>query len=390
MIPACSTAILLQAPTHRYFLYFYSLLKHAMDIIPLNEWLDTKGLPLVISGPCSAETEEQVMKTATELAKNSLIKVFRSGIWKPRTRPSNFEGVGNTGLRWLQNVKAETGLLTTVEVASPLHVEEALRFGVDILWIGARTVVNPFSVQELSEVLRGVDIPVMVKNPLNPDVQLWLGALERLNLVGIKKLIAIHRGFYYYENSAYRNTPMWEIPIELQRLAPNLPIICDPSHISGNRQLLLPVAQKALDLAMAGLMIESHFDPENALTDASQQITPSQVEILLNSLVLRTVSGSAEFTNKLEGFRREIDKIDAELIDILARRMMIVEEIGRYKRDNNITILQLKRWSDIISDRLNIGVSMGLSRDFLLKMLQLVHKESIQKQTEIMNELPEE
>ena len=361
-----------------------------MDIIPLNEWLDTKGLPLVISGPCSAETEEQVMKTATELAKNSLIKVFRSGIWKPRTRPSNFEGVGNTGLRWLQNVKAETGLLTTVEVASPLHVEEALRFGVDILWIGARTVVNPFSVQELSEVLRGVDIPVMVKNPLNPDVQLWLGALERLNLVGIKKLIAIHRGFYYYENSAYRNTPMWEIPIELQRLAPNLPIICDPSHISGNRQLLLPVAQKALDLAMAGLMIESHFDPENALTDASQQITPSQVEILLNSLVLRTVSGSAEFTNKLEGFRREIDKIDAELIDILARRMMIVEEIGRYKRDNNITILQLKRWSDIISDSLNIGVSMGLSRDFLLKMLQLVHKESIQKQTEIMNELPEE
>jgi chorismate mutase len=386
LIPDHCGALPAQHPVHCYFLYFYSLLKHAMDIFPLNEWLDTKGMPLVISGPCSAETEDQVMTTAHELSKIPQVKVFRSGVWKPRTRPSNFEGVGIRGLEWLQHVKAETGLLTTVEVASPLHVEEALRFGVDILWIGARTVVNPFSVQELSEVLRGVNIPVMVKNPLNPDVQLWLGALERLNLVGIKKLIAIHRGFYYYENSAYRNTPMWEIPIELQRLAPNLPIICDPSHISGNRQLLLPVAQKALDLAMAGLMIESHFDPENALTDASQQIKPSQLEGLLNSLILRSVSGSAEFTNKLEGFRREIDKIDAELIDILARRMMIVEEIGRYKRDNNITILQLKRWSDIISDRLNIGVNMGLSRDFLLKMLQLVHKESIQKQTEIMNE----
>ena len=277
-------------------------------------------------------------------------------------------------------------MLTTVEVASPKHVEEALRFDVDILWVGARTVGNPFSVQELSEVLRGVDIPVMIKNPLNPDVQLWLGALERMNLIGIRKLVAIYRGFYYYENSAYRNTPMWEIPIELQRLAPNLPIICDPSHISGNQQLLLPVAQKALDLAMAGLMIESHIYPENALTDASQQITPAQLQGLLNSLVLRSVSGSLEFANKLEELRREIDKIDAELIDILCRRMNIVEDIGHYKRDNNITIFQLKRRSDIISDRLNIGVSMGLSRDFLIKMLQLVHKESIRKQIGVMNE----
>jgi chorismate mutase len=385
LIPDRCQAIPAQQILYRFFLYFYSLLNPGMDITPLNKWFDTKGKPLIISGPCSAETEEQVMETARSLAKIPQVKVFRSGIWKPRTRPSNFEGVGRLGLQWLKQVKAETCLMTTVEVASPLHVEEALRYGVDILWIGARTVVNPFSVQELSEVLRGVDIPVMVKNPLNPDVQLWLGALERLNLVGIKKLMAIHRGFYYYENSAYRNTPMWEIPIELQRLAPNLPIICDPSHISGNKHLLLPVAQKALDLAMAGLMIESHIDPENALTDANQQITPSQLESLLNNLVLRSVSGSAEFTSKLEGFRREIDKIDAELIDILARRMKIVEDIGQYKRENNITILQLKRWSDIISDRLNIGVSMGLSREFLLKMLQLVHKESIQKQTEIMN-----
>ncbi|MEI6748188.1 MAG: chorismate mutase [Bacteroidota bacterium] len=361
-----------------------------MEITPLSKWLDTSGSPLVISGPCSAETEDQVMETARSLAKIPQVKVFRAGIWKPRTRPSNFEGVGIPGLQWLQQVKAETGLLTTVEVANPKHVEEALLFGIDILWIGARTVVNPFSVQELSEVLRGVDIPVMVKNPLNPDVQLWLGALERLNMVGVKKLMAIHRGFYYYENSAYRNTPMWEIPIELQRLAPNLPIICDPSHISGNKQLLLPVAQKALDLAMAGLMIESHIDPDNALTDANQQITPRQLGELINGLTIRSISGSIELTNKLEELRREIDKIDAELIDILCRRMKIVEDIGHYKRDNNITILQLKRWSDIITDRLNIGVSMGLSRDFLLKMLQLVHKESIQKQTEIMNEQQEE
>jgi chorismate mutase len=386
LFPALKQAMPAHLPAHWFFLYFYSPVNHKMDITPLNKWLDTKGMPLVISGPCSAETEVQVMKTAMELAKVPLVRVFRSGIWKPRTRPSNFEGVGNSGLQWLKQVKAETGLLTTVEVANPSHVEEALRYDVDILWIGARTVVNPFSVQELSEVLRGVDIPVMVKNPLSPDVQLWLGALERLNLVGIKKLIAIHRGFYYYENSAYRNTPMWEIPIELQRLAPNLPVICDPSHISGNRQLILPVAQKAMDLAMAGLMVESHFDPDNALTDASQQITPARLGEILDNLVLRSVSGSVEFTNKLEGLRREIDKIDAELIDILARRMMIVEEIGRYKRDNNITILQLKRWSDIISDRLNIGTGMGLSREFLLKMLQLVHKESIQKQTEIMND----
>ena len=326
------------------------------------------------------------METARQLSKISQVKVFRAGIWKPRTRPSNFEGIGTPGLEWLQQVKSETGLLTTVEVASPKHVEEALRFDVDILWVGARTVGNPFSVQELSEVLRSVDIPVLIKNPLNPDVQLLLGALERMNLIGIRKLVAIHRGFYYYENSAYRNTPMWEIPIELQRLAPNLPIICDPSHISGNQQLLLPVAQKALDLAMAGLMIESHIYPENALTDASQQITPAQLQGLLNNLVLRSVSGSLEFTNKLEELRREIDKIDAELIDILCRRMNIVEDIGHYKLDNNITIFQLKRWSDIISDRLNIGVSMGLSRDFLIKMLQLVHKESIRKQIGVMNE----
>jgi len=272
-----------------------------------------------------------------------------------------------------------------VEVARPEHVEACLKNNVDILWLGARTVVNPFSVQELSEVLKGVDIPVMVKNPLNPDITLWLGALERLNQAGIKKLAAIHRGFYYYRHALYRNQPMWEVPIELQRQVPDLPVICDPSHISGRRDLLLQVSQKALDLEMAGLMIESHSDPDHALTDANQQITPSELETLLGSLIVRQTKGNKEFETKLEMLRREIDKMDAELLDILSRRMQIVDEIGQYKKENNITILQIRRWSDIIFDRLNLGSRIGLDREFLLQMLQLVHEESIRRQEGIMS-----
>lgn len=350
------------------------------DITPLGDWLPTHDFPLVISGPCSAETREQVLGTARQLAVIPQVKVFRSGLWKPRTRPSAFEGVGNAGLDWLQEARQATGLKIAVEVARPEHVEACLKQKVDILWLGARTVVNPFSVQELSEVLKGTDVPVMVKNPLNPDISLWLGALERLNRSGIRKLIAVHRGFFYYHHALYRNQPMWEIPIELQRLAPNLPIICDPSHISGRRDLLLPVSQKALDLEMAGLMIESHFDPDHALTDANQQITPQALAGLLASLVVRQTKGNIEFESKLESLRREIDKMDAELLDILGKRMKIVEEIGQYKKDNNITILQIRRWSDIIYDRLNLGSKIGLSRDFLLQMLQLIHEESIRRQ----------
>ena len=356
-----------------------------LDIIPLNNWIPKGNLPLVISGPCSAETHDQVMDTARKLAAIPQVKVFRAGLWKPRTRPSAFEGVGEVGLQWLKDVQQETGLLTAVEVARPEHVEACLKNNVDILWLGARTVVNPFSVQELSEVLKGVDIPVMVKNPLNPDITLWLGALERLNQAGIKKLAAIHRGFYYYRHALYRNQPMWEVPIELQRQVPDLPVICDPSHISGRRDLLLQVSQKALDLEMAGLMIESHSDPDHALTDANQQITPSELETLLGALIVRQTKGNKEFETKLEMLRREIDKMDAELLDILSRRMQIVDEIGQYKKENNITILQIRRWSDIIFDRLNLGSRIGLDREFLLQMLQLVHEESIRRQEGIMS-----
>jgi chorismate mutase len=355
-----------------------------LDIIPLNEWLPTGDFPLIISGPCSAETHEQVIDAARKLSAVPQVKVFRSGLWKPRTRPSAFEGVGNIGLEWLKDVQQETGLLTAVEVARPEHVEACLKQNVDILWLGARTVVNPFSVQELSEVLKGVDIPVMVKNPLNPDISLWIGALERLNQAGIHKLIAIHRGFYYYRHALYRNQPMWEVPIELQRLVPGLPVICDPSHISGRRDLLLPVSQKALDLEMAGLMIETHPDPDQALTDANQQITPEELANLLSLLVIRQKTGNSEFETKLEMLRREIDKMDAELLDILNKRMKIVDEIGQYKKENNITILQIRRWSNMIDDRLNLGSRFGLDSEFLTQLLQLVHEESIRRQEEIM------
>jgi len=352
------------------------------DIIPLRDWIGQKEEPFIISGPCSAETQMQVLETARSLATIPQVKVFRSGIWKPRTRPSGFEGVGVEGLKWLQEVKSETGLLTAVEVANPKHVDACLKHGIDILWLGARTVVNPFSVQEIADSLKGTNIPVMVKNPLHPDITLWLGALERMNAVGIKKLIAIHRGFYYYKHAMYRNQPMWELPIELKRLAPNLPIICDPSHISGRRDLLLPVSQKALDLEMAGLMIECHINPDQALTDAKQQITPTDLTQLILHLNIRQTSGTVEFETKLEILRREIDKMDAEFLDILHKRMKIVEEIGQYKKANNITILQIKRWSEIIADRLNIGSKMGFDRDFLLQILQLIHEESIRRQEE--------
>jgi len=356
-----------------------------LNLIPLKEWLPSDVLPLVIAGPCSAETEGQVLSTAYELAKIPQVKVFRAGIWKPRTRPNSFEGVGTKGLKWLKRVKQETGLLTTVEVASPAHVAEALEHEVDILWIGARTVVNPFSVTEIANALSGIDIPVMIKNPLNPDIKVWIGAIERINQAGIKKLIAIHRGFSFFNRSPYRNAPMWEIPIELKTLFPELPVIVDPSHICGETGLLLSTSQKALDLEMNGLMIETHIRPNEALTDKEQQITPHELKELISNLILREEYGNVEFENKLEELRSEIDKLDEEMIDILARRMMIVEEIGNYKKKNNITILQLKRWSEIIRDRVNAGVHLGLSRDFLLRLLESLHEESIQRQTDVMN-----
>jgi chorismate mutase len=353
------------------------------NIITDNFWTPLSERPLLISGPCSAESEEQVMKTAFGLQKTGKVKIFRAGMWKPRTRPGEFEGVGVEGLKWLKRVKTETGMLTAVEVANPQHVEAALTFGVDVLWIGARTVVNPFSIQELAEVLKGTGIPVMVKNPLTPDIKLWMGALERINKAGITKLAAVHRGFHYFQKSPYRNAPMWEIPIELKRLVPHLPLITDISHISGRRELLLEIAQKALDLETNGLMIESHYNPLVAMTDAAQQITPEALNDLMNNLKIREISGTIDFENKLEALRTEIDKLDGELLQLLAKRMEIVDEIGQYKRENNITILQLKRWQHIIDDRIAIGSNLGLDNRFLIQLLELVHEASIQRQTKI-------
>jgi chorismate mutase len=358
-----------------------------MDILPLSAWLPNASKPLIISGPCGAETEEQVMSTARELAKLGKVSIFRSGIWKPRTRPNSFEGVGSIGLTWLKKVKKEFGLLTTVEVANAQHVEEALAHGVDVLWIGARTTVNPFSVQEIADALKGVDVPVMVKNPLHPDIQLWIGALERISQVGIKKLAAIHRGFYTGVKTQYRNQPQWEIPIELKTLFPELPIICDPSHICGRTDILQQVAQKALDLDMAGLMLESHISPKAALSDAKQQVTPAELGELLNALTVRDAhSNNAAFTDQLEHLRRLIDEIDEEMLNVLARRMEVIEKIGEYKRDNNVTILQLGRWLEILRTRTASGTGKGMKQDFIEKLCTLLHKESIRKQTEVMNE----
>jgi len=356
-----------------------------IEIVGLKDWFPLEDYPLIISGPCSAESREQLLSTAKEIAKIPQIKVLRAGLWKPRTRPGDFEGVGEEGLEWLLDAKHATGLMTTVEVAEPAHVELALKYDVDILWIGARTVVNPFSVQAIAEALKGKNIPVMVKNPISPDLKLWVGAIERIYSAGINKIIAIHRGFHYFNKSPFRNAPMWEIPIELKRTLPNLPIIVDPSHICGRRSLLQEISQKAFDLEMDGLMIESHIDPDNALTDAAQQIKPVGLKQLLDRLVIRKRDGDPEFQSKLEGLRTEIDKLDGEMLEILAKRMDIINEIGDYKIEKNITILQIKRWAGIIEDRLAIGTNLGLDKEFLLKLLKLIHTESIKKQEEQFN-----
>jgi len=362
-----------------------------LNIQPIDSWIKDFAKPLIIAGPCGAETEKQVLTSAIGIAQTGKVKVFRSGIWKPRTRPNSFEGVGEKGLKWLKKVKQETGLLTTVEVATAEHVRLALENEVDILWIGARTTVNPFSVQEIADVLEGIDIPVMIKNPIHPDLALWAGALERFNNAGITKLVAIHRGFYSFEKTIYRNAPNWVIPIDLKLLCPELPIICDPSHISGRTDLIQQVSQKALDLDMAGLMIETHCDPENALSDAAQQITPKVLDELLNELIYREANTeSLEFENKLHELRAAIDKIDEKLLHNLSQRMQIVEKIGEYKRDNNVTILQLERWFEIIKTRTVRGELLGLEPEFINKILQLVHKESIRKQTGVMNNVAAE
>jgi len=362
-------------------------MKLNLKLQPISTWLDTKNEPLLIAGPCSAETEDQLMATAHLLAKTGKVSVLRAGIWKPRTRPGEFEGIGSIGLTWLKRAKEETGLPTAVEVATAKHVEEALAAGVDILWVGARSTVNPFTVQEIADALKGVDIPVMVKNPVNPDIQLWIGALERINNAGITKLAAIHRGFSSYEKTAFRNEPMWELAIQLKTLAPELPIINDPSHICGNRELIQYVAQKALDLDMQGLMIESHLDPSVAWTDAKQQVTPAALSELMDLLTLRKPEiKDKDFTDKLADLRTNIDKIDDQIIQKIAERMQIVQKIGEYKRDNGVTILQVNRWDQIMNKRSAFASALKLDLNFTGKLLELIHSESIRKQTEIMND----
>ena len=362
-------------------------MKKTLNLMPMESWSPSGDKPLIISGPCSAETESQMINTARQLAATGKVHALRAGIWKPRTRPGHFEGAGEQGLKWLITAKKETGLPVTTEVANAAHVEACLKEGVDILWVGARTTVNPFSVQEIADALKGVDIPVMVKNPINPDLELWIGAMERLNKAGITRLAAIHRGFSSFEKGPFRNAPMWEIAIELKTRIPDLEILCDPSHICGTRELIPFVAQKALDLDMAGLMIESHIHPDSAWSDAMQQVTPSALEKIVDGLVARTPStDNKSFKDTLTAFREEIDKLDDEIMNKLAARMKISGKIGLYKKDNNVTILQVNRWEEIIHTRVAMGLAMGLNDSFTREFLKLIHNESIATQTRVMNE----
>lgn len=342
--------------------------------------------PLIISGPCSAESEEQLIATAQQLAATGKVDMLRAGIWKPRTKPGLFEGVGAVGLPWMQQAKKITGLPTTVEVATGKQVQDALTFGVDMLWIGARTTVNPFSVQEVADALRGVDVPVLIKNPINPDLELWSGAVERVARAGVKQIGLIHRGFSSYGNTEFRNAPMWHLAIEMKRRNPGMMIINDPSHICGRRDILLDVAQKAMDLDFDGLMIESHIDPDSAWSDAKQQVTPARLEEMLDAIKWRVEDVSSEsFHAALDKLREQINHVDDELMDLLAQRMRIAEKIGEYKRNNSVTILQTNRWNQILDKSFQKADKIGLSRDFVTKYLDAVHMESINRQNRIMN-----
>ncbi len=361
-------------------------MKPLLNISSIHTWTGKKNKPIIISGPCSAENETQVMSTAKAIAAIDSSVIFRAGIWKPRTRPNSFEGVGTIGLKWLQKVKQETGMKVTTEVANAKHVEECLQSGVDIVWIGARTTVSPFAVQEIADALKGVDIPVMIKNPVNPDLQLWIGAIERIYQAGVTKLAAIHRGFHSYGNSPFRNEPNWEIAVGLRLAYPSLPIICDPSHICGNTELIPYISQKALDMEMDGLMIETHIMPGIAKSDAKQQLTPVQLKELLSKLVVREmISQNKEFIDQLTQLRTHINNADDEILQVLMKRMQIVREIGQYKKDNNVTILQATRWEEILNTRISNGQMMGLSEELIRKLYHLIHDESIRIQTEIMN-----
>lgn len=352
-----------------------------LQLEPIKLQGATEERPLIIAGPCSAETEEQVMETATQLAAKG-IKIFRAGIWKPRTKPGGFEGVGVEGLPWMQRVKKETGMYVSTEVATAKHVEAALEAGIDLLWIGARTTANPFAVQEIADALRGADVPVLVKNPVNPDLELWIGAMERINGAGIKQLGAIHRGFSSYDKTIYRNLPQWHIPIELRRRIPALPIICDPSHIGGRRELVAPLCQQAMDLGFDGIIAESHCNPDCAWSDAKQQVTPDVLDYILSLLVIRK---DKHTTENLTELRKQIDECDNNLIQILSKRMRVAREIGTYKKEHNMTILQTGRYNEILEKRGSQGALCGMDAEFIKKVFEAIHEESVRQQMEIIN-----
>ncbi len=337
--------------------------------------------PQVIAGPCSAETEEQVMNTAKELAMKGC-RMFRAGVWKPRTKPGGFEGNGEIALTWLEQAKKETGMLMATEVATPEHIELALKYGVDILWIGARTTANPFAMQAIADALKGIDVPVLVKNPVNPDLELWIGAMERVNQAGITRLAAIHRGFSSYDKKIYRNLPMWQIPIELHRRIPDLPIFCDPSHIGGRRELIAPLCQQAMDLGFDGLIVESHIDPDKAWSDAKQQVTPEVLDYILSLLIVRSETHTTEGITQL---RKQIDELDNSLMDLLARRMRVCREIGQYKKEHNMTVLQSARYSEILEKRGVQGSLCGMAPEFVSKVFESIHEESVRQQMDIIN-----
>lgn len=344
------------------------------------EGVDPKR-PIVIAGPCSAETEEQVMATARELAKNG-VKIFRAGIWKPRTKPGGFEGVGEQGLAWLRRVKEETGMLVATEVATKQHVKAALVAGVDVLWIGARTSANPFAMQEIADALAGVDVPVLVKNPVNPDLELWIGAMQRLYNAGLRRIGAIHRGFSAYGKHLYRNMPQWHIPIELRRRLPNLTIFCDPSHIGGKRELVAPLSQQAMDMGFDGLIIESHYEPDSAWSDKSQQVTPEVLNFILHTLVVRD---SVQTTESLALLRQQIDQIDSELLEALSKRMRVSREIGQYKKEHSMPVVQTGRYDDILNSRARSAEELGMSGEFMKVVYQAIHEESVRQQIEVLN-----
>lgn len=358
-------------------------MENHIQLKTLNNWeIDTIEKPLFIAGPCSAESEEQMIQTARELIPAG-IQVFRAGVWKPRTRANSFEGVGSIGLEWLKSVKQETGLLVSTEVAQVKHVYDALKAGIDMLWIGARTTANPFAMQEIADALRGVNIPVFIKNPINPDVELWIGAIERLNKSGLDKIAAVHRGFSSYETSLFRNIPKWQIPIDLRRRLPDLPLLSDPSHIGGKRSLIATLSQKAFDLNFDGLMVEVHPDPDHALSDARQQITPSRFKEIQDSLIFRQDKPENVSLNELEDLRYKIDQYDQEIIKLMGKRMKEAEAIGLYKLHHKMTVLQSKRWDHLLEKNIRNGEMMNLSPEVIISVFKAIHQESINKQTNI-------